>query len=121
MAYSLPYPLARTHEHMVIVAASPFVQSTTSGNGGLVVGRTAGGRDDLGRTIAPNDLYGYKIADVDAPGKKAKILLSGGNHPCETPGSHALEGMIDFLLSDAPEAVGLRRLAEFYVYPQINP
>jgi hypothetical protein len=121
IAYSLPYPLSRTQAHMAAVTASPFVSPTTSGGGGFVVGRTAGGVDDLGRTIAPNDLYGFKIADPFAPGTRRKVLLSGGNHPCETPGSHALEGMVDFLLSDAPEAVGLRRLADFYVYPELNP
>ena len=36
-------------------------------------------------------------------------------------GNHALEGMIDFLLSDDPIAAGLRDVADFYVYPQVNP
>ncbi|MBN1590193.1 MAG: hypothetical protein JW888_11820 [Pirellulales bacterium] len=121
VAYSLPYPLARTQQHMAAVVESPFVCPTASGCGDFVIGRTAGGIDDLGRTIAPNDLYGFKITDPYSSGEKAKVLLSSGNHPCETPGSHAFEGAIDFLLSDAPEAVGLRRLADFYVYPQINP
>jgi len=121
VAYSLPYPLSRTQSHMAAVAQSPFVCTTTSGGGDFVVGRTAGGVDDLGRTIAPNDLYGYKIRDPSYSHQKKKVLLAGGNHPCETPGSHALEGMIDFLLSDAPEAACLRRVAEFYVYPQVNP
>jgi len=121
VAYSLPYPLSRTHQHVAAIAQSPYVHPTLSGDGNLVVGQSPGGIDDLGRTIAPNDLYGFKIADPDASGEKARVLLASGNHPCETPGNHALEGMIDFLLGDAPEAVALRQLAEFYVYPQMNP
>lgn len=121
VAYSVPYPFEQTQAHVATVAASPFVSPTASGSGDLVIGQTAGGIDDLGRTIAPNDLYGFKICDTSQPGPKAKVLLSGGNHACETPGSHALEGAIDFLLGDAPEAQWLRRAAEFYVYPQMNP
>ena len=103
------------------VAASPFVAPTASDLGGLVIGQSAGGIDDLGRTISPNDLYGYAISDPAAGGEKLKVVLAGGNHPCETMGSHALEGMIDFILSDDPIAAGLRDVADFYVYPQINP
>lgn len=121
VAYSLPYPLSRTHAHMAAVAQSPFVSPTLTGGDNLIIGRSAGGTDDLGRTISPNDLYGFKITDPNTSGTKTKVLLASGNHPCETPGSHALEGMIDFLLSDAPAAVGLRQKAEFYVYPQMNP
>jgi len=121
IAYSLPYPLSRTQAHVAAVAQSPFVAPTISGGDGFVVGRTAGGKDDLDRIIAPNDLYGFKINDPSSSHEKKKVLLAGGNHPCETPGSHALEGMIDFLLSDSPQAVSLRRMADFFVYPQVNP
>ena len=121
VAYSVPYPLSRTEQHMATVIQSPFVQPTTSGNGGFVVGQTAGGTDDLGRTISPNNIYGFKITDTSVSGEKTKILLAGGNHPCETPGNFALEGMIDFLLGDSLEAERLRGLADFYVYPQVNP
>ncbi|HLA86333.1 MAG TPA: M14 family zinc carboxypeptidase [Thermoguttaceae bacterium] len=121
VAYSAPYPFKRTVRHVASVAASPFVCPTASGGGDLIIGCTSGGTDELGRSIAPNDLYGFKITDPSSSHAKVKILLAGGNHSCETPGNHALEGMIDFLLGDSPEAVGLRRRADFYVYPQVNP
>ncbi|MBN2022278.1 MAG: hypothetical protein JW809_05745 [Pirellulales bacterium] len=121
VAYSLPYPLSRTEEHVARVAASPFVAPTASGGGGLVVGRSAGGVDDCGRAVEEHDLFGYRITDPAATGAKQKVVLAGGNHSCETIGNHVLEGMIDFLLSDDPEAVALRGAAEFYVYPQVNP
>ncbi|MBN1911203.1 MAG: PEP-CTERM sorting domain-containing protein [Pirellulales bacterium] len=121
IAYSLPYPVTRTIEHIARVAMSPFVSPTTSGTAGLVIGQSAGGTDDTGRTVSPHDLYGYKITDPSATGPKFKVLLAGGNHSCETMGNHALEGMIDFLLGSSPQAVALRRAAEFFVYPQVNP
>ncbi|MBN2216625.1 MAG: hypothetical protein JW719_04550 [Pirellulales bacterium] len=124
VAYSLPYPVSRTQAHVAAVTQSPFVSPTISGAGGYVVGHTAGGVDNIDvpeRIIAPQDIYGFKISDPAGPAEKSKVLLSSGVHSCETPGNHALEGMIDFLLSDAPQAVCLRRMAEFYVYPQVNP
>jgi len=121
IAYSLPYPFLRTQEHMARVAASPFVSPTASGGGSLIVGRSAGGVDDSGRPVEAHDLYGYRITDATAMGPKRKVVLAGGNHSCEPLGNPVLEGAIDFLLSDDPEAVRLRRVAEFYVYPQVNP
>ena len=121
VAYSLPYPLWRTDQHMARVATSRFVSSTASGSSNLVIGRSAGGVDDSGRTVSPHDIYGYRITDSAASGSKLKVMLTGGNHSCETMGNHALEGMIDFLLGDDPMASALRRVAEFYVYPQVNP
>lgn len=121
VAYSLPYPLARTQQHMAQVAASSYVRPTASGSADFAIGRSAGGVDDCDRAILPNDLYGYLITDPTLTGDRLKVVLAGGNHPCETMGSHALEGMIDFILSDDPIAVGLRAKADFYVYPQMNP
>jgi hypothetical protein len=121
VAYSLPYPLWRTDQHMARVAASPFVSPTASGSAGLVIGRSAGGIDDTGRTVSPHDIYGYRITDPAVSGGKLKVMLAGGNHSCETMGNHALEGMIDFLLGGDPMAAALRRVADFYVYPQVNP
>ena len=77
IAYSLPYPLSRTEEHMSRVAASPFVAPTASDLGGLVIGHSGGGIDDLGRTISPHDLYGYTISDPAATGEKFKVMLAG--------------------------------------------
>ncbi len=42
-------------------------------------------------------------------------------HANETLGNFVLEGLVDFLVGTAPEAELLRKYADFYVYPMINP
>jgi hypothetical protein len=121
VAYGLPYPYQRTVDHTADLETSPWVSPTPSGGGTFVVGQSPGGVDDIGRSIAPRDLYGFKITDDDATGPKQKIALVGGVHANETVGNWTLEGLIDFLVSDEMEAAQLRRYAEFYVYPMANP
>ena len=121
VAYGLPYPYQRTVDHTAAIADSPWVSPTVSGNGTLVVNQSPGGVDDIGRTIAPRNLYGYKITDTATDAPKKKIVLGGGVHSNETVGNWTLEGLVNFLLSDDLEAAQLRRYAEFYVYPMINP
>ncbi len=79
-----------------------------------------GGRSVEIQPFDPLPLYGFKIADPRSDGAKVNIVLTSGNHS-EFTGSWALQGMVAFLLSDAAEAVELRRLATFYVYPMANP
>jgi hypothetical protein len=121
VAYGLPYPYQRTVDHTASIAASPWVSPTASGNGTLVIGQSPGGVDDIGRSIAPHDLYGFKVTDPSATGTKKKVVVSSGVHANETVGNWTLEGLVDFLLSDELEAAQLRRYAEFYVYPMVNP
>lgn len=122
VAYGLPYPNERVVAHTQQLAASPWVSPTASGNAALVVGPSAGGVDDLGRVIASREMYGYLITDPSYPAsQKKRVVLFGGVHANETLGNFTLEGLVDFLASDAPEADRLRRQAEFYVYPMVNP
>ena len=87
----------------------------------MVIGQSPGGVDDLGRVIAPRDMYAYKITDPEATGPKVKIALNSGTHANETLGNYNLEGLVNFLVSDELDAAILRREAEFYVYPMANP
>lgn len=121
VAYGLPYSVGRATNHVNTVAASPYVSPTASGDANLVVGRSPGGIDDLGRAIPQQDLIGYKITDQNATGTKATVVLAGGVHSNETLGNHTLEAMVDYLLGDSLEAALLRRQAEFFVYPMVNP
>lgn len=121
VAYGLPYSLARAESHVASIAASPYVTPTTTGDTNLVVGQSPGGIDDIGRVIPSSDLYGYRITDTAATGNKAKIVLAGGVHSNETLANHTLEAMVDYLLSDDLGAALLRRRAEFFVYPMVNP
>ena len=121
VAYGLPYTVGRSVAHVNTVASSPWVSPTSSGDANLVIGQSPGGVDDLGRGIPQQDLYGYRITDPDSTSPKAKVVLLGGVHSNETLANHTLEAMIDYLLSDSLEVAQLRRRAEFFVYPMVNP
>jgi hypothetical protein len=122
VAYGLPYPQSRVIAHTNGLISSPWVSPTLSGDPNLVIGQSPGGVDDIGRTIAPQDMYGYKITDPNGDASvKKKVVLFGGVHANETLGNFTLEGLVDFLVSDEAEAAILRKYAEFYVYPMANP
>jgi len=121
VAYGLPYSYQRVVDHTAQIATSPWVSPTVSANSSLVIGQSPGGIDDLGRVVAPRDMYGFKITDSTVTNSKTKIVLNGGVHPNETLGNHALEGLLDFLVSDDLEAAILREHAEFFIYPMANP
>lgn len=74
----------------------------------------AGIRDEVGIETK------YRAYLLQNKGKKAMIITSRV-HPGETQSSYALEGMVDFLLSDAIEAQQLRQHYIIYVVPMINP
>ncbi len=122
VAYSFPYPYARTADKVSQWKQSPYVGQTISSNTDLVIGQSPGGVDDLGRTIASRDMWAFKITDDSVPsaGKK-KIVFGASMHAGEVLSNWTLEGTIEFLISDDPRAVELRKHAEFFVYPQLNP
>lgn len=49
------------------------------------------------------------------------VFLSGRVHPGESNASWIMKGILDFLTSDAVEAVELRRRYVFKVVPMLNP
>ena len=121
IAYGLPYSSGRVTSHTAQMAASPWVAPTSSGNASFVIGQSPGGIDDLGRVVAPQDMYGYKITDPSATGSKRKIGVMSGVHSNETLADFTLEGLVNFLTGDDLEAGILRKYAEFYIYPMANP
>ncbi len=122
VAYSFPYPYSRTADKVAQWKLNPYVSPTISSNADLVIGQSPGGVDDLGRTIAPRDMWAFKITDdsVSSSGK-TKIVLDASMHAGEVLSNWTLEGTVEFLISDDPRAIELRKHAEFFVYPQINP
>ncbi len=122
VALYLPYPVQRVADLVALLRWSEHVMPTASADERLVIGRSGGGEDDLGRTIPPQDLYGFVITDaaVDASAKR-KVVLVGGVHANEVQANHVLEGLLLFLVSEQPEAAALRRQVAFHVYPMVNP
>lgn len=121
IAYSLPYPYSRVVDHARRLNESPWVQPTKSGDMDLIIGRSAGGIDCIGRTIPPHDLFGFLITDPTIEEPKTKVSITGGVHANESLANHVLEALIDFLVSEDPRAAEFREKAEVYVYPMVNP
>lgn len=126
IAYGLPYSMAKVDAWVADLKTSPFVTPTASADSDLVIGRTPGTAnggylDDSGRTVAQQNLYGFRISDDTYAGPKLKIVLLGGNHSGESTANHVLQGMVDFLRGNDPVASRLRRGAEFFVYPEADP
>jgi len=129
VAYAPAYSYGRSIDHTQQVLASPWASptaSTQTGRGATagVIGQSPGGTDDLGRTIAPRDIYAYRItnpATDSAVTAKRKVVIATGQHPGEVLGTHTFAGLVDWLISDDPRAAALRDVAEFYAYPTLNP
>lgn len=124
IAYSIPYTYSRSVSHTQGVLASGWASPTVSGNAHGVIGQTRGGVDDIGRIIPSLNLFAYRITDpaTDSPTvAKRKVGLASGLHAAETLGTHTLEGLVNWLISDDVRAAELRKVAEFFVYPVLNP
>ena len=122
VAHAIPYSYGRMADKVDQWKRHPDVGSTLSSDSNLVIGQSPGGVDDLGRTIAPRDMWGFKVTDNSVPASsKTQIVLTSGLHANEVLGTHTLEGTIDWLLSDDARAAELRKVAEVFVYPMLNP
>jgi hypothetical protein len=100
------------------LADNPHVFPTASSNGNFVLGQSYGWESPY----APKqNLYGFMITNPDSSLPRTKVVLISGNHNTEYSGNWALQGMLDFLISNDTRAAQLRNLAEFYVYPLVNP
>ncbi len=71
--------------------------------------------------IPPQPIFAYRIGDGDPEAARFKMVFTSGNHANEFTGNWMLEGLVDFLVSNDPRAVRMRRDACFFIYPDVNP
>lgn len=123
VAYAQPYSYQRVVTHTESMLATPWAMPTASGDAKGILGQTPIAFDDLGRLVPERDIYGYRITNpaTDSPTvPKNKIFLTSGVHSGEVLGNYALEGLLDWLVTDDPRAARLRDTSEFFVYPMLN-
>lgn len=77
-------------------------------------------RDETGRTIPGQPMYGVRIGDdsIGVPGRKPRVLLLAGVHPGEEHGPLVLRGFVHEWLT-APGMATIRQSHELWVYPHI--
>ena len=59
--------------------------------------------------------------DKNQAARRPAIVLTARVHPGESNSSYAMHGLINFLLSDVPDAVALRNTFIFKIVPMMNP
>ena len=77
-------------------------------------------RSNAGNAIYEVDISNFNSSEEEMDAKRA-IILVGRVHPNEVQGSWAIEGVIDFLISDDEQAVSLRNKYIFKIIPMQNP
>jgi len=126
------YTLADTDALMNFLTATPWAQTTSSGDANYIVNQTLGSVagqsqglygtiNNATQPIPSLPQYGLLLTDAAVTGPKAKVVVIGGTHAREQSGSHLLDGFLRKLVDGSSEMTTLLGAAEFYVYPQINP
>jgi len=78
--------------------------------------------ESLGKSVQGRDIPLVTICDNPSkPDDHPVVWIVARQHPWETAGSWAVEGMIEYLLSDAPGADSIRRGITFKIIPMANP
>lgn len=88
---------------------------TLAGNKCEYITITSKERDPLNKAQAPLNGDGKPV------NQKMGVFLSARVHPGESNASWMMKGLIDFLVSNAPEARVLREKFVFKIVPMINP
>ncbi len=76
----------------------------------------------IAESLDGNPVHLVTIADNDVPrSEKQSVWVVARQHPGETPSSWMVEGLIDWLLSDDPQAAALLERCSFHIIGFINP
>ena len=105
IAYAHPYSFSRGEHLLDSIRSNKFVKLDGEG-------KSSGGRS----------VRMIEITDKMTAGEnKKKILITSLQHAGEDCGGYFMEGIINKLLSDDPEAKKIRRDFIFYLIPVMNP
>ena len=78
--------------------------------------------DTIGFSHEGRPLQLLHITDPSVPAaQKARIWIHGRIHPSESPASYLVDGLVESLTGDTPQARALRRQIDAYVLPFANP
>lgn len=115
--YRFQLPLSQS-DRVYFAAHFPYPSSRTFD----LVQRAAGHRSLTASTIGSTELgRPIPILTVAAAQKaERRVLLSAGSHAGETASLWGMEGIIDFLLSDAPEASAILNQVAVTIVPMLN-
>ena len=114
-AYAHPYTYTDLQNHLAEKEGSLAAAGADYLYRGELCKTLAGNVCDL-LTICPGARDG-----VPVDSSKPQILLTARVHPGETSSSWIMQGVLDFLLSEDPEAADLRDMCVFKVVPMLNP
>lgn len=98
-----PYNYQQSEQFVASLRANPLVQI-----------------ENIGQSPQRRNLWMLRITDASRQPKK-NFLIRSRVHAYESGASYAMEGMVRWLLSDAPYAAAALRQYVFYVIPMANP
>jgi cytosolic carboxypeptidase protein 2/3 len=113
--YCVPYTYTRLQDFLATVTSkAPFVERS-------VIGKSLGGLDIEKITITERPKSAEAASSETPPIAKKDIVVTARVHPGESNASFMLEGLVNFLISDLPEAKILRENYIFQIVPMMNP
>lgn len=119
------YTPEMVERHTALIMDQPWAAPTPSGDDRGIIGMTVGWPKNADvpddPEIPSQQVFAYRLTDPECAGAKIKVMLACGQHATEFTGSWVLEGMVNYLAGSDPRAALLRRKAEFFVYPDLNP
>ena len=105
IAYTIPYTLSQLEAFLATVGNHPAVSVST-----------------YGHSVQGRPLY---MVDVVEPGPGAAIRptvwIIARQHSFESGGTWAVQGLLEFISSDHPEAAAIRQQLNFRLCPMVNP
>jgi hypothetical protein len=105
IAYAHPFPYSRLLELMSRISDREYATV-----------------QNLAVTAEGREVKMVSITDSEVPDKdKKNILILAMQHAGEDAGGYFAEGMINFLLSDDPEAQKARQKSIYHIVPMMNP